>query len=278
PFPTRRSSDLRSPSFSRSSSSTKITMRPARSSATISGIDEMGLGPEAAESGEANADMTVVRRWIKNLTVAACRTAATGKPGILPGWDGKPAGPSAGASIRCALRVGSLRRAIQPGPQLGIQRFASVENEATTPEFFAADLLEVFEDPAVELVNAFDARFGHVDRRLFAANAPCAEAHDGLALQLRAMRLHRLGKLRKARNPPIDGPFERTFVDLEGIARIEHHDFIARVVPPLPQPSRQRARVDGRRPAGFRPDRRVIHANDFAFDLDQQLAERHMLG
>ena len=54
---TKSAASTRSPSFSRSSSSTRMTMRPARNSATMSGIGEMVIGAgRKAGCGAARPD------------------------------------------------------------------------------------------------------------------------------------------------------------------------------------------------------------------------------
>ena len=47
-----------------------------------------------------------------------------------------------------------------------------------------ADLLKISQDAAVELEDIRQPGFAHQNSGFFAADAPCAKAHDGLALQL----------------------------------------------------------------------------------------------
>ncbi len=68
-------------------------------------------------------------------------------------------------------------------------------------------------------------------------------------------------------------PVERAVVDLERVAGVEQHHLAAGVVVSLIEPATQRLRRDRGRPVGGRADRRVVHPDDLALDLDEHPAE-----
>ena len=69
---------------------------------------------------------------------------------------------------------------------------------------------------------------------------------------------------------------ESPLLDFERVARVEHDDASAGVVVAGIEPARQRRRIDRGRTRRSRANRRMVHPNDFALDLDQQLAERDL--
>ena len=91
-------------------------------------------------------------------------------------------------------------------------------------------VFKVFEDAAFKLVDMLQPFFPHQDGRLFAANAPGAEAHHGFVLQLCLVRAKGVRKLRELGNAPVNCVGERPCVHLERVARIQRHHLTASVV------------------------------------------------
>src|SRR5215213_7421564 len=89
--------------------------------------------------------------------------APTGKRNA---WDRFPGTTN---SFPCRRRA-SLHRSRFRRREARVERFAFVEYEAVAMKMGAADLLEVFEDAAVELPHMVEAGFSHVDRCLLAAD------------------------------------------------------------------------------------------------------------
>src|SRR5690606_17822304 len=148
------------------------------------------------------------------------------------------------------------------------ERHPLVEDEARAFETLATHGFEVVQYATVELVHAVDSGLGHVNGRFFAPYAARAERDDGLARQFVAMAGYRFWKLGKSFDAKVERAFEGAGIDFEAIARIQQHDFVAVVVLTISQPALQGFRVDDWGATQFRANRRVIHANDFALDLD----------
>src|SRR5258705_11495356 len=88
--------------------------------------------------------------------------------------------------------------------QCDVQGFPLIEDEAVSVEVFAAGVLEVAQDAAVELQHVGDAGFGHQQCGLLAADAAGAIADDGLAFELVATLLQRLREVAEAAETPIE--------------------------------------------------------------------------
>src|SRR5439155_12748816 len=139
----------------------------------------------------------------------------------------RPVPPSGNEPLRAAGR-GSCRR------ERGVDRDAFVEHEAVAPPVRrAVGLLEVLEDAAFELVDVLDAGLAHRQCRLLAADAAGAVADDGLALQCAPVRRQRGREVAELGQAPVDRAVEGAGIDLEAVARVEHHQRAPRIVAAL---------------------------------------------
>ncbi len=139
---------------------------------------------------------------------------------------------------------------------------------------FAVGFLKVFEDAALQLVDMLQPFFAHQNRGLLAADAACAKADHGFVLQRTFVGPKSIRKLAELGHAPVDRAGKRALVDLKGVARVQRHHGAAAVVLTRLQPAPYGGRADRRCPAFGGLHGRVVHADDFALDLDQQFLER----
>ena len=111
--------------------------------------------------------------------------------------------------------------------------------------------------------------FAHQNRRLLAADAAGAKADHGLVLEGGFVGPKRIREIAEFADAPIHRARECSFVHLKGIARVQGHDRAACVVLARIQPAPHRGGTHRRGAALRGLDRRVVHADDFALDLDQ---------
>ena len=133
---------------------------------------------------------------------------------------------------------------------------------------------KVFQNPAVQLVNVFYTGFVHKNGSLFAADAAGAKTHHGLACQLVTVVKQRLRELGELAQAPVDRIVKRARSNLKIVAGVQHDHAPARIVMAAVQPTFEGGSVNRRSTASGWLNRRVVHADDFRLDLDQQLVKR----
>ena len=128
-----------------------------------------------------------------------------------------------------------------------------VEDETFSLEMFAATLLEVFENPAIELPNLLEALIFQDRPRLLTANTAGTKRDNRLLLQLFGQRFDGLGEVGEVAELEIDRVLEGANLDFKPIPSIEQRDRLPFVKPTFQLPCREsrrrsRARINARHP------------------------------
>src|ERR671912_2394439 len=148
---------------------------------------------------------------------------------------------------------------------------ALVEHEAPAPPpaLGLRNLLQIFEDAALEVIDLLEALREHVGARLLAADAAGAE-HGDLPVGLRVeLAPHEILELAEAADPWIDRALEGARLDLEGVARVEQHEAwrVEQRVPP------RRGHIGSLEPVGIDPW--IAQRHDLLLEPHLHAPERH---
>ena len=108
-----------------------------------------------------------------------------------------------------------------------------IKDKAIAVVMLAAAFFEVFQNPAIELVDFFEALHLHEGSGFLAANSARAKHHDRLVFQLFGQLTNGIGKFPEGADLRIERAFEGAELDLIIIARVEQGHRPAFVEPTL---------------------------------------------
>ncbi len=153
------------------------------------------------------------------------------------------------------------------GPQIGAEHFAFVEHKAAALVVRGANLLEVFEDAAFELIDVLDAAVLHQQRGFFATDAAGAEGHHGLPGEVGSVLFDSGGEFAELADAKVHAVGKAAEIALESIAGVEQHDRAAFVVASGVEPGPQALGRHRRGAPGFGADLRAVQGDDLALDF-----------
>ena len=106
-------------------------------------------------------------------------------------------------------------------PQIGVQCFAFIKHEATALVVAVTSLFKIFQNSAIQLINALKACALHQNGRLFATDATGAKGHHCFSLERFCLTFNNVREIAEFFDSVVNGIFKAAEICLKRVSGVD---------------------------------------------------------